>query len=225
MDLEARVSALLAVADENSAWMIWNTMLAWVPAVLALALFTLARDARRGPLWWAGAALFVLFLPNAPYVVTDLVHLQTDVSRAAGGPVVTTVLPVYAALIASGFLAYYVSLAQLRRYLAHHGLDRYRTPVTLGLHAVVAVGIFLGRWSRLNSWEPVVNPRDALERTLLALTWADAPLLIATMFVVTAVGHFVTRAVVETAWEGRRTLRLSRGPRWTVGRAPGPGHA
>jgi uncharacterized membrane protein len=226
MDLDARVAALLAVADQNSAWMIWNTLLAWVPAVLALGLFTLARDARRGPVWWGGAVLFVLFLPNAPYVVTDLVHLQTDVGRAGGGPVVTTVLPVYAVLIASGFLAYYASLAQLRRYLTHHGLGRYRTPVTLGLHAVVAVGIFLGRWSRLNSWEPVVHPRDALERTLLALTWADAPLLIAVMFVVTAAGHFVTRAVVETAWAGRSTLRprLSRGPRWTAGRAPGPGH-
>jgi len=209
MDLEARVSGLLAVADENSAWMIWNTMLAWVPAVLAVVLFTLARDARRGPLWWTGAGLFVLFLPNAPYVVTDLVHLQTDVSRAAGGPVVTTVLPVYAALIASGFLAYYASLAQLRHYLAHHGLNRYRTPVTLGLHAVVAVGIFLGRWSRLNSWEPVVHPRDALERTLLALTWADAPLLIAAVFVVTAVGHFVTRSVAETAWRGVQNAAVS----------------
>ena len=227
MDLDARVAALLAVADQNSAWLIWNTLLAWVPAVLALGLFTLARDARRGPVWWGGAVLFVLFLPNAPYVVTDLVHLQTDVGRAGGGPVVTTVLPVYAVLIASGFLAYYASLAQLRRYLTHHGLGRYRTPVTLGLHAVVAVGIFLGRWSRLNSWEPVVHPRDALERTLLALTWADAPLLIAVMFVVTAAGHFVTRAVVETAWAGRSTLRprLSRGPRWTAGRAPGPGRA
>jgi uncharacterized membrane protein len=64
----------------------------------------------------------------------------------------------------------------------------------------VAVGIFLGRWSRLNSWEPVVNPRDAVERVLLALSWSDAPLLVAAVFVVTAVGHFVTRAVVETAW-------------------------
>ena len=65
---------------------------------------------------------------------------------------------------------------------------------------MVAVGIFLGRWSRLNSWEPVVHPRDALERVLLALSWSDAPPLIAGVFVVTAVGHFVTRAVVETAW-------------------------
>jgi uncharacterized membrane protein len=162
-------------------------------------LFTLGRDARRGVLWWCGAVVFVLFLPNAPYVVTDLVHLRSDV-RGAQGSVVTTVLPVYAVFIASGFLAYYLSLLQVRRYLVHHGL-RARVPaVVLGLHLLVAVGIFLGRWSRLNSWEPVVNPRDALERTILALSWSDAPLLIAGVFVVTAVGHFVTRAVVETAW-------------------------
>jgi uncharacterized membrane protein len=209
MDLETRVAALLAVADQNSVWMVWNTMLAWVPAILAFGLFTLGRDARRGAVWWTGAVLFVLFLPNAPYVVTDLVHLSGDVTRAGDGPVVTTVLPVYAALIGSGFLAYYASLSQLRRYLAHRGLGRYRTPVTLGLHLVVAVGIFLGRWSRLNSWEPVVHPRDALERTLLALTWSDAPLLIATMFLVTAVGHFVTRAVVETAQQGAQNLRAT----------------
>ena len=180
-------------------WLLVNTVLAWLPAVLALALFTLGRDVRRGVLWWGGVVLFVLFLPNAPYVVTDLVHLRSDVS-AAHGPVVTRVLPVYAAFIASGFLAYYLALLQLRRYLVHHGL-RARVPaVVIGLHLVVAVGIFLGRWSRLNSWEPVVHPRDTLERVLLALSWSDAPLLIAGVFAVTAAGHFATRAVVETAW-------------------------
>ena len=180
-------------------WLLVNTVLAWLPAVLAFPLFTLGRDARRGVLWWGGVVLFVLFLPNAPYVVTDLVHLRSDVSDAHG-PVVTGVLPVYAAFIASGFLAYYLALLQLRRYLVHHGL-RARVPaVVLGLHLLVAVGIFLGRWSRLNSWEPVVHPRDAFERVLLAFTWTDAPALIAATFVVTAFGHFVTRAVVETAW-------------------------
>ena len=180
-------------------WLLVNTVLAWLPAAMAVLLFTIGRDVRRGIAWWCGAVVFVLFLPNAPYVVTDLVHLRSDVS-AAHGPVVTRVLPVYLAFIASGFLAYYLSLLQVRRYLVHHGL-RARVPaVVLGLHLVVAVGIFLGRWSRLNSWEPVVHPRDALERVLLALSWSDAPLLIAGVFVVTAVGHFVTRAVVETAW-------------------------
>jgi uncharacterized membrane protein len=211
VDLEARVSALLAVVDQNSWWMVWNTLLAWVPPVLAFLLFTVDRAGRRGLLWWAGVVLFVLFLPNAPYVVTDLVHLREDVYRAGDGPVVTTVLPVYVALIASGFLAYYASLAQLDRYLVHTRLARRRTAIMLGLHLLVAIGIFLGRWSRLNSWEPVTQPQGTAERLLLALTWSEAPLLIATMFVVTAIGHFVTRAVVEASW--RSAVDLLHRPR------------
>ena len=198
-------------------WLLVNTVLAWIPVVLATVLFTVRRDARRRPAWWVGVVVFVLFLPNAPYVVTDLVHLRDDVS-AADGPVVTRVLPVYAAFIASGFLAYYLSVLQVRRYLVRHGQAARVSSVVLGLHLLVAVGVFLGRWTRLNSWEPVVHPRDAFERMLLALTWADAPALLAATFVVTALGHFVTRAVVETAWAEllpRRTRPSERRARYS----------
>ena len=152
MELDARVRALVAFVGDHP-WMWVNTALAWVPALLALALFTAGRGDRRGVGWWAGALLFVLFLPNAPYVVTDLVHLRGDVEREPGP--VTTVLPVYAALIASGFLAYYLSLLQVRRYVARCWPRVRVTAVVVGLHVLVAVGVFLGRWSRLNSWEPV----------------------------------------------------------------------
>ena len=199
MELDARVRALVALVGDHP-WLWVNTALAWIPALLALALFTARRDERRGVGWWAGAVVFVLFLPNAPYVVTDLVHLRADVERAPAP--VTTVLPVYAAFIASGFLAYYLSLLQVRRYVARCWPQVRVAAVVVGLHFLVAVGVFLGRWSRLNSWEPVVHPKDALERVLLALTWSDAPLLVGAIFAVTAVGHFVTRAVVETAWRG-----------------------
>lgn len=203
--LESRVEALRTLADSSGWWMVWNTFLAWIPVLLAFGLFTLPllshRLPRRTPGWWAGVVLFVLFLPNAPYVVTDLVHLRGDVHRlGSDGPVATTVLPVYVLFIVSGFVAYALALLQLGRYLDRVGLGRRRPEIHLGLHALVAVGIFLGRWSRLNSWEPVVQPKDTLDRMVLALTWSMAPMLIVTLFVVTAVGHFVTRAVLEALW-------------------------
>ncbi|WP_216917435.1 DUF1361 domain-containing protein [Nocardia noduli] len=219
MDVLERVGPnMIDVVRRDFFWMAWNTVLAWVPVRLALMVFR--RGARsapppgrlpRSPLWWAGAVLFVLFLPNAPYVVTDLVHLRDDIHFAGDGPVVTTVLPVYAVFIGSGFLAYYLALAAMRRYLEDRGLGRWCVPVTLGLHLLCAVGVFLGRWVRLNSWEPVVEPVDTFERTLLALTWSWAPVLIAAVFVATAVGHFVTGAVVEAAVaSGRRGIGLVR---------------
>ncbi|GAA5093762.1 DUF1361 domain-containing protein [Nocardia iowensis] len=210
MDVLDRVGpGLLDVVRRDFMWLSWNTLLAWVPVVLALLVFRMRRGDRRvsrSPVWWAGVALFVLFLPNAPYVVTDLVHLRDDIRFVGDGPVVTTVLPVYGAFIVSGFLAYYLALAELGRYLDYVGLTRWRTPVTLGLHLLCAVGVFLGRWTRLNSWEPVVQPRGTFERMLLALTWSWAPVLIMAMLLATAVGHFVTRAVVEAAVAGVRSI-------------------
>jgi uncharacterized membrane protein len=201
--LREHLSTLADLAVLNGPWMLWNTVLAWIPALLAVVLFRVWDDRlpRRTPLWWAGLVLFVLFLPNAPYVLTDLVHLRDDVLfLGPHGRVVTTVMPVYGLLILSGFLAYYLALAQLTHYLGRVGLGHRRGQVVLGLHALVAVGVFLGRWSRLNSWEPVVHPRGAIDRVLAALSWSSAPVLIVAVFLATALGHFITKAVLEALW-------------------------
>src|SRR5262245_13804939 len=62
----------------DHAFLLFNLGLAWLPAVAALAAYALARG--RSPsvlgLLVACAAVWLLFLPNAPYLVTDLVHLQ-----------------------------------------------------------------------------------------------------------------------------------------------------
>ncbi|RZI81362.1 MAG: DUF1361 domain-containing protein [Microbacterium sp.] len=97
------------------------------------------------------------------------------------------------------------------RYLDRSGFVRHRVVLLLGLHAVVAVGIFLGRWSRLNSWEPVVSPGATAREILDAFAWSAAPALILTLFVVTAAGHFVTKAVVEAAWTSLRSALVRGG--------------
>ena len=66
--------------------MLWNTVLAFVPFGLAIMLF---RSGAFGPghtctpLWWITFAIWVAFLPNAPYVITDVVHLVQDLQRAS----------------------------------------------------------------------------------------------------------------------------------------------
>lgn len=201
---QAHFPHLSGVIDRNAWWMTWNTVLAWLPVGLALGLFRRRdHDQPRSPLWWVGLGVFVLFLPNAPYVVTDLIHLGDDVRRVPGNwPVITAVLPVYAVFIASGFLAYYLALRELGRYLDRVGYRAWWGLSLIGAHAVCAVGVFLGRYhvTRLNSWEPVVQPRGSLERIIVGLSWRGAPVFILCTFLVTWAGYFVTKAVVEAAW-------------------------
>jgi uncharacterized membrane protein len=199
---EPWVPNLAKVVRHDVWWMTWNTMLAWLPVALALVVFRRrGSDHVRSPLWWAGVVLFVLFLPNAPYVVTDLVHLRDDVVLVGGSwAVVTGVVPVYVAFIGSGFVAYYLALRELSLYLERVGPAAWRGLTMAGVHCLASVGIYLGRAAGLNSWEPVVEPHDTLQRVVLTLSWQWAPLVLAATFFVIVVGHFVTKAVLEAAW-------------------------
>jgi uncharacterized membrane protein len=200
--LEHMAPNLTLVLRRNAWWMTWNLLLAWIPVGLGVLLFWRPDDRRRSLWWCMGLGSFGLFLPNAPYVVTDLIHLRQDVVMVGHEwPVITAVLPVYGSFIGAGFLAYYLSLALLGGYLDRLGWGRWRGSTFVALHAVCAVGVYLGRHIRLNSWEPVVQPRDTLERVVLGLSWRWAPFFIAATFLVTWAGHFVTKAVVEAAWQ------------------------
>ena len=188
---------LVAVAADNSRWMTWNLVLAVIPAALAILVFR-----HRGPrtgLWWTGAALCALFLPNAPYVITDLVHLRGDVLRAGSDfAVIAGVLPVYAAFIGVGLLAYVLAVDEMGRYLTRVGLGRRRGTAELATHAVCALGVVLSRVARLNSWEPVTEPHSTAERIVLTLTWRGAPLAVLLMFAAIWVSHGATRALVRS---------------------------
>src|SRR5205809_7238535 len=55
-------------------WIAWNLVLAWVPFVLALVIYARAPSASRRQLAGLGG-VWLLFFPNAPYILTDLKHI------------------------------------------------------------------------------------------------------------------------------------------------------
>lgn len=142
------------------AWMAWNLGLAALPLLLARSLFAPAR--RPSPRWWLGAVVFVALLPNAPYVLTDIVHFD-DAVRASESDlwVAFAIVPAYTALLAGGFACYVASVVRLERWLRAQG---WTLPQLLGaditVHALCAVGIFLGRVFRFNSWDLLARPHD-----------------------------------------------------------------
>ena len=197
---------LAEVVVRNRFWMTWNLILATVPLALAVPLFR--HRGPRGAGWWLGLGLLVLFLPNAPYVVTDLVHLRGDVVAARSDlAVVGGVLPAYATFVAAGFVIYTLVLREAGRWLEAEGLGRWRPGMELGVHLVCAVGVVLGRVARLNSWEPVTEPHTTVERVVSTLTWSHAPLAVAVLFVVIWVGHALIRGTGR-AVEARLVVAL-----------------
>ena len=134
-------------------FLVWNLVLAWIPLLLALVVYDRYRR-RTGLLPLAPALLaWLLFLPNAPYIVTDFVHLSD------GGAVPLWFDGVEISAFAwTGMLLGFVSL-----YLVH-AVVRHRFGALAGWTGVgavlglVSVGVYLGRFKRWNSWDLFISP-------------------------------------------------------------------
>jgi uncharacterized membrane protein len=185
------------IAWGNRWWMTWNSFLAVLPALLAVPLFRHRR--RLGPVRIAGVVTFVLLLPNAPYVVTDLIHLRGDVAQADTDlAVVAGVLPLYGAFIVLGFASYALGLHEVAGWLRRTDRARWVRAVELVLHALCAVGVLLGRVTRLNTWDVFTEPDGAVERALQTLSWRGSPFVVVGLFVVIWLGHAVTRTLAAS---------------------------
>jgi uncharacterized membrane protein len=138
-------------------FLIWNLILAWIPLLLALLVYDRYRRGRPLLVLAPALALWLLFLPNAPYIVTDFVHLSAD-----------TPAPLWldgvelSAFAWTGMLIGFVSL-----YLVH-AVARHRfgaAPSWFGVLsalALVSVGVYLGRVKRWNSWDLLTQPEARL---------------------------------------------------------------
>jgi uncharacterized membrane protein len=176
----------------NSGWMFANTVLAWIPWVLSRAAF----DERDRSRWERGLliAATIAFLPNSPYIVTDLIHMHRDY-EATDDWVFTSMLiaPTFFVVALSGMIAYALVLDRLEAYVRRHGWGARWWPMVLGLHFAVAVALWFGRVVRLNSWEFLTAPHRILGTTVDVFTDPIALGYVALTFVWVTAFHLILR--------------------------------
>lgn len=146
--------ALLAVRIARShtlayGFLVWNLFLAFIPALAAM-LFVYVRSR------FARAAWFVVwlgFLPNAPYIATDFIHLRTR-------PPVPLWFDVALLLscAATGILFAFTSVADVQSVIAARWGKRIAWTFALAVLVLCGFGIYLGRFLRWNSWELATEP-------------------------------------------------------------------
>lgn len=152
-----RINIIWQALRVNLRWMTWNLFLAFVPLALSVWLFRRARS--RSVVWWVGLLVFIAFLPNAPYVLTDVIHLVDDIRRGwfSIWTITLVLIPQYVLFIVAGFEAYVLSLINLGYYLNQQGKGKWIVWVELLIHGLSAIGIYLGRFLRFNSWDLITQ--------------------------------------------------------------------
>jgi uncharacterized membrane protein len=147
------VAYRLAAGTGDLDYLFWNLALAWVPFAAALALHDVRSTPLRLQLPLLG--LWLVFFPNAPYLVTDLIHIDPadrGVIGILGDAALVSVAP---AGLALGFS----SLALVERTVRERFGGRVALAVSVLSLAAASLGIYLGRVVRLNSWDLLTRPR------------------------------------------------------------------
>lgn len=188
-----------------------NAILATIPAVIAVLVFH--RRHPRSLLWWSGVVVFLLFLPNAPYVVTDLIHAGGLVQRYSGRSDLAPLVPLGAIglLVTYGLAAYALCLAEVDRALVRSHRGRWRVPVHAALHLLSAFGVVLGRLPRLNSWYVFTRPEAVVD----GLGEVSRPLVVPLVLVLAvafALGAAAVGAVGRAAFARVRSLGPAQDP-------------
>jgi len=139
-------------------FLVWNLFLAWLPYLFALSVTLLhQRQPRR---WWlllAPAALWLLFLPNAPYIITDLWHLNER-----------TPIPMWydigmlAMFAWTGLFLAVASLNAMQNVVRAYGGRLVGWLFAFGAIGASGLGIYLGRFLSWNSWDLIFQPRGVL---------------------------------------------------------------
>lgn len=165
-------------------------------ALMAVDIWVLRQRGVRSLRWWGGFFWFIAFLPNAPYVLTDIIHLIRQIEEGKSVWVVTLALiPQYLVFMLAGLEAYVLSVMNLGYYLRQQGWGKFILIAELTIHALSALGIYLGRFIRFNTWDILTNP-DALVNTVMNELIGKRPVLVMVVtFVVIASLYWLMKQV------------------------------
>lgn len=180
-------------------YLLWNLFLAWLPLLFASRLVVILRH----KLWSSWEAmgvsiLWLVFLPNSFYMISDFIHLQ-DIQYDL----------LYDALMFTSFIYIGVLLGFSSLFLIHlelkkRFLDRTANALIAITLLVCSFAIYLGRDLRWNSWDILVNPGgllfDISARLLHPASYPD-------MFVTVVPFFILLISMYYLVWRGILLLR------------------
>tara|TARA_R110000787_G_scaffold38829_1_gene97629 strand:+ start:662 stop:1291 length:630 start_codon:yes stop_codon:yes gene_type:complete len=159
-----------------------NFILAFIPFALAFYLFKVSHQ--RSIIWWVLALVFIAFLPNSAYVLTDIIHLfaaikSPDISTAY---VLCVLIPFYIIFLLVNFEFYVISIQWAEQYLAYFNQGFLHKAFVPCIHLLAAIGVYLGRFQRLESSDIIHQPILVFRDVLVDISGGKSLLIIVGLF-------------------------------------------
>jgi uncharacterized membrane protein len=142
---------IILTGDLTYIFLAWNLFLAWIPFAISQK-FTGVNNG------WKILFLFgawLLFLPNAPYIITDFLHLR----QRPPIPYWYDILLLFSTAL-NGLMLGLASLLVVEKFLVHRYGNKISALLIFFSFFLCSFGIYIGRYLRWNSWDVITNPDD-----------------------------------------------------------------
>ncbi len=143
-------------------FMVWNLFLAIIPYALSSWLFQTHWIKKQGFPLLLILGFWLLFLPNAPYLITDLIHLRNTATS-----ILWLDLFMLFTFAWTGLLLGAISMHQIFCVLTEKWNVTVAKRILFMIVFLCGFGIYLGRFQRWNSWElfsdPIILLKDCLD--------------------------------------------------------------
>lgn len=135
-------------------FLLWNLFLAWIPLLLSTRLVYVLKY----KLWSSWEALilsylWILFLPNSFYMISDFIHLQTVSVSNVIYYAATFSSIIYTAVVVGFISLYMVHIEIMKRFSR-----QLANIIVLAILISCSYAIYIGRDLRLTSWDVFINP-------------------------------------------------------------------
>lgn len=149
-------------------FLIWNLFLAYTPLVMSLLITQSRRVLSGSYLLYPALLAWLLLLPNAPYLITDFIHLK----RETPVPVWFDVL-LLGSFTFSGILIGLMSMKNIYLLLAARFSRKTSGLSMLAICLLSGFGLYVGRFLRYNSWDVLHRPFSLISDVWLSLFAAE----------------------------------------------------
>lgn len=192
---------VLLAHDVRYWFLFWNLLLAWSPVLFAWLLRRRLRQKHswKEPLPVLLTILWLGFLPNSFYLMSDLIHLQ---ATGEIGLLFDAVL--FLSCIWNGLVAGMLSIYWVHQEILKRRSKEYAAGIIAVVLALSSFAIYLGRSLRWNTWDVVINPAgilfDVSERVINPLSHPQVLLTTVTFFALLG-------SIYLVMWECIRSLK------------------
>lgn len=149
-------------------FLIWNLFLAYTPLGLTSIMRQQNSQMKKWYWFYPALLLWLLILPNAPYIITDFVHLKKETNV----PVWFEVLLI-ASFSTCGMLFGLASMKDVFSLITKRSSQRVAWIAMAAFSVLCGFGMYVGRFLRYNSWDILQKPYSLTVDIFCSLTNAE----------------------------------------------------